>query len=68
MALDGCRAAWRSLGADMVADGRLDEIDDVFFLTVPELTRLVGDTALDVRPLITTVAASARGTPTFDCR
>jgi pyruvate,water dikinase len=37
MAVDGSRAAARDLGRELVADGRLDEADDVFYLTVPEL-------------------------------
>lgn len=41
MTLDGCRAAARDLGREEVANGRLSEVDDVFFLTLEELEQLV---------------------------
>jgi pyruvate,water dikinase len=40
MCIDGCRAAARRLGAALVALNRIDEIDDVFFLTLTELDEL----------------------------
>ncbi|XEM95045.1 PEP-utilizing enzyme [Rhodococcus sp. JVH1] len=52
MALDGARAAARVVGAELVEAGRLDEIDDAFFLTIPELESLFADSTVDVRPLI----------------
>lgn len=54
MALDGCRAAARELGTALVAEGVLDEIDDAFFLTVPEHHELHTGTlsAVDARRLV----------------
>ncbi|MBA4857529.1 phosphoenolpyruvate-utilizing protein [Nocardia farcinica] len=52
MALDGCRAAARDLGARLVRAGRLDEVEDVFFLTVEELDRLDDDGCPRARRLI----------------
>lgn len=43
MGLDGCRAAARDLGRDLVAAGRLHEVDDVFFLTIQELGEVASD-------------------------
>lgn len=43
MTLDGCRAAARDLGQEQVANGRLNEVEDVFFLTLEELDKLVRD-------------------------
>lgn len=40
MAFDGCRAAARDLGRDLVNEGRLVEVDDVFFFLVEELEAL----------------------------
>jgi pyruvate,water dikinase len=40
MAIDGCRFAARRLGEEQVAEGRLNEVDDVFFLTLDELRDL----------------------------
>jgi phosphohistidine swiveling domain-containing protein len=37
MAIDGFRAAARDLGKALVGTGRLDQLDDVFFLTLDEL-------------------------------
>ncbi|WP_084027685.1 PEP-utilizing enzyme [Mycobacterium avium] len=37
MSLDGARAAARAVGAELVQAGRLDYVDDVFFLFVEEL-------------------------------
>lgn len=37
MAIDGCRAAARLHGADLVRGGILENADDVFYLTIPEL-------------------------------
>jgi pyruvate,water dikinase len=37
-AVDGCRAAIRRIGAELVSQGRLADADDVFFLTMDELT------------------------------
>lgn len=37
VALDGCRAAARRLGADLLDRGMIDEVEDVFFLTIEEL-------------------------------
>jgi pyruvate,water dikinase len=44
MALDGCRAAARDLGPALAQATVLVEADDVFFLTVPELTDLTSGT------------------------
>ena len=43
MAIDGGRAAARDLGRRLVADGVLDEVDDVFCFTMDELRRLPAD-------------------------
>lgn len=40
MPLDGARAAARRLGKELVAGGRIGEVDDVFFLTIAELQRI----------------------------
>lgn len=40
MGLDGCRAAARDLGRELVNRGLLGEVDDVFFLSVDELDEL----------------------------
>ncbi|MFC9556335.1 PEP-utilizing enzyme [Rhodococcus sp. NPDC056960] len=37
IALDGCRAAARRVGADLAARGFVDDPEDVFFLTIEEL-------------------------------
>lgn len=37
MAIDGCRAAARRVGADLASRGELDDPEDVFFLTISEL-------------------------------
>ncbi|NKQ54260.1 phosphoenolpyruvate-utilizing protein [Amycolatopsis sp. K13G38] len=58
MTLDGCRAAARDLGREEVAGGRLAEVDDVFFLTLEELDRLVEGRLPDASELI----AYRRGT------
>ncbi|MCA1845363.1 MAG: phosphoenolpyruvate-utilizing protein [Actinobacteria bacterium] len=42
MTLDGTRAATRALGAELVTADMLDDIDDAFYLTVPEHGRLAG--------------------------
>jgi pyruvate,water dikinase len=41
MALDGCRAAAREVGRSQVRSGRLADVDDVFFLTIPEIAELI---------------------------
>jgi pyruvate,water dikinase len=44
MALDGGRAATRTIGAQLRHAGRLDDVDDAFYLTIDELLRpLPGD-------------------------
>lgn len=48
-ALDLCRASARRLGECLVREGELDDCEDVFFLTVPELT---GSLPTDARALI----------------
>ncbi|QTJ70736.1 phosphoenolpyruvate-utilizing protein (plasmid) [Rhodococcus sp. ZPP] len=40
MPLDGVRAAARRLGAELTRQGLLEQIDDVFFLAIPELQLL----------------------------
>jgi pyruvate,water dikinase len=49
-AVDGCRAAARQLGRTLVDGGVLDEVDDVFFFTRPEL---LGDLPADAREIVT---------------
>jgi pyruvate,water dikinase len=46
---DGARAAARALGADLVARGVLDEVDDVFSLTLDEV---LGDPPADARAVV----------------
>lgn len=58
MALDGCRAAARDIGADLVARGTADEVDDAFFLTVAEHIALDRDDSADPKALV----AYRRGT------
>ncbi|MGH9034371.1 MAG: PEP-utilizing enzyme, partial [Acidimicrobiia bacterium] len=48
MAVDGCRSAARDLGVELVAAGVVDEIDDVFYFTVPELVEGPGAGAREV--------------------
>ncbi|QSE92090.1 phosphoenolpyruvate-utilizing protein [Rhodococcus pseudokoreensis] len=60
MALDGCRAAARALGSDLVARGRLSDCDDVFFLTIDELDEVLNDTSRDVRGVISFRKAERR--------
>ncbi|MGH3629327.1 MAG: PEP-utilizing enzyme, partial [Sciscionella sp.] len=50
--LDGARAAARRLGAEQVDAGRLDEVDDAFFLTIPELRQLISGGLPEARELI----------------
>lgn len=52
MAVDGCRAAARDLGDALVAQGKLDETDDVFFLVETELEQLVSDRLPDAAATI----------------
>ncbi|WP_216892231.1 PEP-utilizing enzyme [Nocardia alni] len=52
MALDGCRAAARDLGAQHVSDGRLADVEDVFFLTVAELEAMRDDSSVRVEDRI----------------
>src|SRR5205807_6138827 len=40
--IDGARAATRAVGAELVSAGTLDDVDDAFYFTVPELTLLTG--------------------------
>jgi phosphohistidine swiveling domain-containing protein len=49
MTMDAGRAAARDLGAELVAQGRLDDPDDVFYYTLPEL---VQQPPADPRPLV----------------
>lgn len=49
MAIDGGRAATRAIGAELHANGVLDEVDDAFYLTADELDRQLPD---DVGQLI----------------
>ncbi|MGH9009522.1 MAG: PEP-utilizing enzyme, partial [Acidimicrobiia bacterium] len=37
MAIDGCRAAARRLGADLAERAALEDPEDIFYLTIPEL-------------------------------
>lgn len=53
MCIDGCRAAARELGRHQVQLGALAEVDDVFFLSVPELATLVNVGLPDASRLIT---------------
>lgn len=43
MALDGCRAAARELGSQYMSEGRIQEADDIFFLTIPEIDAMAAD-------------------------
>jgi pyruvate,water dikinase len=52
MPLDGARAAARRLGAEQLEAGRSDEIDDAFFLTIPELQQVVSGGLPGARDLI----------------
>lgn len=52
MALDGCRAAARAIGTEQVAAGRLDAVDDAFFLTVDELARLADGALPEARDIV----------------
>lgn len=52
MALDGCRAAARQIGRDQIAAGRLDDADDVFFLTIEEIAELIDGRLPSARELI----------------
>lgn len=52
MALDGCRAAARQIGRDQIAAGRLDDADDVFFLTIEEIADLIDGRLPTARELI----------------
>lgn len=56
--LDGARAAARRIGAEQVDAGRFDEVDDAFFLTIPELQQVVSGGLPQARDLI----AYRRGT------
>jgi pyruvate,water dikinase len=60
MALDGGRAATRAIGAAQRDAGRLDEVDDAFYLTIDEL--ISGDTParLGLTPLPDDVMALVR--------
>lgn len=53
MTLDGCRAAARDLGKEEVAGGRLKEVDDVFFLTLEEIDKLVAGELSEVAEIVT---------------
>ncbi|MEW6476762.1 MAG: PEP-utilizing enzyme [Actinomycetota bacterium] len=48
MALDGGRAATRALGAAQRDAGRLEDIDDAFFLTIDELLSPLPDDVMDL--------------------
>ncbi|HEV7535025.1 MAG TPA: PEP-utilizing enzyme [Acidimicrobiia bacterium] len=48
MGLDGGRAATRALGTAHRAAGRLDEIDDACYLTIPELLEPLPDGVMDL--------------------
>ncbi|MGQ0464212.1 MAG: PEP-utilizing enzyme [Sporichthyaceae bacterium] len=52
MALDGCRAAARELGAALAESRVLCDPEDVFFLTVPELAALVAGGCGEARALV----------------
>lgn len=52
MPLDGARAAARRLGIELVAAGRIDDIDDTFFMTIPELQQAVSGTLPQARELV----------------
>ena len=51
-ALDHVRRLVLQAGAELVAAGRLDRVDDVWFLELQELPEVLDDTPRDVRPLI----------------
>lgn len=46
--IDACRAAARRAGELLVADGVLDTVEDVFYLTLPELTSEIPADAKDL--------------------
>lgn len=50
--IDGARAAARRIGAEQVDAGRFDEVDDAFFLTIPELRQVVSGGLPEARDLI----------------
>ncbi len=52
MPLDGVRAAARRLGVELVAAGRIDDVDDTFFLTIPELRQAVSGNLQQAREVV----------------
>lgn len=61
--LDVLRASARHLGALLVADGRLDQVDDVFSLTAEELAEdLAGDLSGDLGGDLRTLVAERQAT------
>ena len=48
MALDGGRAATRAIGRSWQADGRLEEIDDAFYLTIDEVLSPLADDVMEL--------------------
>jgi phosphohistidine swiveling domain-containing protein len=52
MGLDGARAAARDLGTSLVRAGKLQEIDDVFFLTLDELAQLETESLSNAADLV----------------
>ena len=52
MTIDGCRAAARRFGVDQVEAGTLQEVDDVFFLTIEECRALQAGDLPDVAVLV----------------
>lgn len=52
MALDGCRAAARELGREQADHGVFQDVDDAFFLTMPELRQVVAGERPDAADLI----------------
>jgi pyruvate,water dikinase len=48
MALDGGRAATREIGRHHVKSGRLDEVDDAFYLTIEEHLQPLPDDVMDL--------------------
>jgi pyruvate,water dikinase len=48
MGLDGGRAATRALGRTLRDDGRLDEVDDAFYLTIQELLNPLPDDVMEL--------------------
>jgi pyruvate,water dikinase len=48
MALDGGRAATRAIGRTLREEGRLDDVDDAFYLTIEELLKPLPGAVMDL--------------------